>query len=118
MKESDIQKKVIDYLHSLGAWTCKVISGNKAGILDIVACVPMTKDQVLEIFKDQDTIGVFVSPEIKNPNGLGVTSPLQGRNVKQINRAGGLAASNIISVADVKKLVTEKKVVKLRRSRS
>lgn len=117
MKESDVQKKIIDFYHSLGAWTCKVISGNKAGILDIVACVPMTKEQVLEIFEDQDVIGVFVSPEVKNPNKKGVTSSLQGRNVKQINRAGGLAASNIISVEDAKKLITEKKTVKLRRSR-
>lgn len=117
MLEKDIQKKCIDYLHSLGAWTCKIITGNKAGILDVVACVPMNKDEVLRIFEDQDVIGVFVSPEFKNPDGKGVTSSLQGRNVKQVNRAGGLAASNIMGVDDLKKLIHTKKTIKLRRTR-
>lgn len=101
MKESDVQKKVIDYLHSLGAWTCKVIKANKSGVPDIVACVPMTITQDMVGKK----IGVFVAPEIKNPNGKGVTSPLQKRNIKQINRAGGVSASDIISVEDMKDLL-------------
>ena len=40
-----------------------------------------TKDQVLKMFESQDVIGVFVAPEIKNPTGKGVTSPLQKRNI-------------------------------------
>lgn len=103
MKESDIQKKCINYLHSLGAWTVKVIQGNKSGIPDILACVPtvITEDMVGK------TIGVFVAPEIKNPNGKGVTSALQKRNIKQINRAGGKSASDIISVDNLKDLLNK-----------
>ena len=46
MLESKRQKKVIDYLHSLGAWTVKIISANRNGVPDIIACVPMDKEQV------------------------------------------------------------------------
>lgn len=101
MLEKDIQKKCIDYLHKLGAWTVKVISANKSGIPDIIACVPtvITQDMV------GTTIGIFVGAEIKNPNGEGVTSPLQKRNIKQIINAGGLSASDIIKVADLELLL-------------
>ena len=100
MKESAGQKKSIDYLHSLGAWTVKIISANKSGVHDIIACVPMTKEQILKM--DQEVIGVFVSLEQKKEEG-GVTSPLQDRNMKQIKKAGGLTAI-ILTVRDIKKL--------------
>lgn len=103
MLESKRQKKVIDYLHSLGAWTVKVIQGNKSGIPDILACVPMTKEEVLKLFETRKYIGIFVAPEIKQPGG--VTSSIQKRNIKQINRAGGISSSNITSVEDMKDLL-------------
>ena len=107
MLESKRQKKVIDYLHSLGAWTVKVLQGNKSGIPDIIACVPMTKEEVLKLFEHQDVIGVFVAPEIKQPGG--VTSAIQKRNIKQINRAGGISASDITSVEDMEELLTKQR---------
>jgi len=107
MLESNPQKKVIAHLHSLGAWTVKVIQGNKGGVSDIIACVPMTKEQVLKLFDKQDVVGIFVAPEIKNPNGKGVTSALQKRNIKQINRAGGISASDITSVDNMIDLIGE-----------
>lgn len=103
MLESKRQKKVLDFLHSLGAWTIKVIQGNKSGCPDIIACVPMGKEQVLKLFETQDTIGVFVAPEIKQPGG--VTSALQRRNIKQIVHAGGISASDITCVDDMKDLL-------------
>ena len=101
MLEKDLQKKCIDYLHNKGAYTVKVISANKSGVPDILACVPVviTTDMV------GDTLGLFVGAEIKNPNGKGVTSPLQKRNIKQIQNAGGLSASNIICLEDLKRLL-------------
>jgi len=116
MLESARQKKIIDYLHSLGAWTVKVIQGNKSGVPDVIACVPMTKDQVLEMFKHQEVIGVFVGAEIKQPKGT--TAPLQSRNIKQINRAGGISFSHITSIEDIKKILTNPKTIKLKRSRT
>jgi len=38
MLESKRQKKIIDYLHFLGAWTVKVIAANKKGVHDTLAC--------------------------------------------------------------------------------
>jgi len=99
MLESKRQKKVTDHLHSLGAWTVKVIQANKSGVTDIIACVPMTKEQVLKLFDKQDVVGIFVAPEIKQPGGT--TSPLQKRNIKQIKRAGGISASDITSVENM-----------------
>jgi len=104
MLESKRQKKIIDYLHFLGAWTVKVIAANKKGVHDTLACVPMTKEQVLKLFEKQDVVGVFVSAEIKQPNGD--TSALQKRNIRLIRRAGGISASDITSVEDMKELLS------------
>ena len=104
MLESKRQKKIIDYLHSIGAWTVKVLQANRNGCPDVLACVPMTKEEVLKLFEDRDVIGVFVAPEIKQPGG--VTSALQKRNIKQINRAGGISASDITSVEDMKEILS------------
>ena len=103
MLESARQKKIINHLHSLGAWTVKVIQGNKSGVPDIVACVPMTKDQVLKHFETNNTIGVFVGVEVKQPNGI--TSNIQKRTIRQIKGVGGIAASDITSVEDLKELL-------------
>jgi len=101
MLEKDLQKKCIDYLHSKGAYTVKVISANKSGVPDILACVPtvITPDMVGK------KVGVFVGAEIKNPNGKGITSSLQKRNIKQIKQAGGISASDIICLEDLKELL-------------
>lgn len=105
MLESRIQKKCLDYLNKIGAWTVKVIQANKAGTPDIIACVPMTKDEVVKLFEKQDTIGVFVAPEVKRPN-LGKVSKLQERNIKIINHCGGLAGI-VTSVEDIKELINK-----------
>ena len=118
MLESKRQKKVLDHLHALGAWTVKVIVGNKSGVTDIIACVLMTKEQVLKLFAKQDVVGVFVAPEIKQPGGT--TSPLQKRNIKQIKRAGGISSSNITSVDDIIGLIgsdTDKSLLRKNRRR-
>ncbi len=108
MLESGSQSKILNHLHSkLKAWTVKVISANKKGVPDIIACVPMTKEQVLKLFETRDTIGVFVAPEIKRPDGKGVTSPHQKRNIKQIKHAGGIASSDITCVEDLERLLNE-----------
>jgi len=104
MKESDVQKKIIDFFHSIGAYTIKVIKANKAGVTDIVACVPIkiTQDMVGK------TIGVFVGAEVKRDEEARRISdkkqPLQNRNIKQIKRAGGLAAK-VISVEEVEDML-------------
>ncbi len=107
MLESKRQKKILDYLSTLGAWTVKVIQANRNGVPDIIACVPMTKEEVLKHFETHKYIGVFVAPEIKQPGGK--TSAIQKRVIKQINHAGGISASDITCVDDMKSLINKAK---------
>lgn len=87
MKESKVQKDIIDYLHSIGAWTVKTIQCNKSGVPDILACYD----------------GKFVALEVKRDEGArqNETKPLQKRTIKQINSSGGIAAV-VISVKEAK----------------
>ena len=92
MKESRGQKKTIDYLVSQGAWTVKVIAANKTGVPDILACLPMTKDEILAL--DQEVIGVFVAIEQKAEDSRernDRSEALQKRNISLIKKAGGLS---------------------------
>lgn len=73
MKESAIQKKIIDYLESQGCFVIKTISTNKNGIPDILACCG----------------GEFRAYEVKTVKG--VVSKLQIYRIKQIQAAGGIA---------------------------
>lgn len=74
--EKNFQNRVTKYLKSLHIWYVKYWGGGtytKSGIPDILSCVN----------------GIFVAPELKTDTGK--TSPLQERNIKLINEAGGLS---------------------------
>ena len=90
MKESAVQKKIIDYLHSIGAWTVKTIQCNKAGVPDILCCYK----------------GRFVALEVKRDvyAKMNETSELQQRTIKQIIAAGGVAGV-VTCVTEVKELL-------------
>jgi len=75
MSEAQIQKKIIDYLESLGAYTVKVISSNKKGVPDILCCYN----------------GKFIGIEVKRPKTKKNTSALQEYNLKKIKDAGGIS---------------------------
>lgn len=90
MKESTIQKQIIDYLHDLGAWTVKTIQSNKAGVPDIIACLD----------------GSFLALEVKR-DAKAKVSALQRRTIKQIEAAGGVAAI-VTSLNQVKELLNGK----------
>lgn len=87
MKESAVQKKIIDYLHSVGAWTVKTIQCNKAGVPDILACYK----------------GKFIALEVKR-DSKSIVSTLQKRTIKQIQRAKGISAV-VTSVEEVKDIL-------------
>ena len=90
MKESAIQKKIIDYLHSVGAWTVKTIQCNKSGVPDILCCYK----------------GKFLAFEVKRDEyaKMNETSELQQRTIKQIIGAEGVACV-VISVTEVKDIL-------------
>ena len=73
MTEQQIQKQILDYLESIGAYTIKVITANKSGVPDIQACYQ----------------GKWISIEVKQPGQK--PEPLQFYHLEQIQRAGGLA---------------------------
>lgn len=74
MKEQGIQSKVLKFLEAAGFITCKVISANKAGILDIIAC---------------ERTGRYWEIEARTPTGR--ASKLQERRVKQVLANGGVS---------------------------
>lgn len=75
MKEQDIQRKIIKYLESIGAYVVKVVASNKSGTPDILACYR----------------GIFLAVEVKRPETKTNVSELQEYNIKKIKEAGGVA---------------------------
>ena len=75
MTEQALQKKILNYLESIGAWTVKTITTNKNGTPDILA--------VHE--------GRFIAIEVKRPGLLRNVSKLQQFQIDKINGAGGIA---------------------------
>jgi Holliday junction resolvase len=87
MSESAIQTGILKYLKSLpNTWAVKIVTSNKNGTPDILACVE----------------GQFVALEVKTASGS--TSPIQDFQISQITGAGGTAAV-VRSVDDVKKVL-------------
>ena len=77
MKEQDVQRKIIKYLESLGAWTVKTISTNKRGTPDVLACLD----------------GQFIAIEVKREGKLNTVSPIQQFQLDKIVEAGGIAVA-------------------------
>jgi len=73
MSEQQIQKKIIDYLKSIGAYTVKTIVTNSSGTPDLLVS-----------FK-----GNFIAIEVKAANGR--VSELQKWHLDQIRKSGGIA---------------------------
>lgn len=88
LSEQKIQKKIIDYLESIGAYTIKVITANKSGVPDVHACYQ----------------GRWISIECKVPGEQ--PEPLQYHHLNQIQKAGGLATW-ATSVDQVKLFITQ-----------
>ena len=87
MKEQDIQRKIIKKLEARGCYVVKVITANKAGVPDILACCE----------------GKFIAIEVKRPNG--VLSELQKAHLAMVDKAKGRAI--VAYSADIDKLFDE-----------
>lgn len=87
MKEQAVQKKIIKYLESLGAWTCKTITTNKRGTPDVLACLD----------------GRFIAIEVKAPGKMSTVSELQQFQLDKIAATGGIAiaADNLEKVKEI-----------------
>jgi Holliday junction resolvase len=85
-EESKIQKKIIDFLKSEGAYVVKTIVCSKNGIPDLLCCYR----------------GQFMALEVKTDEGK--TTALQEYNLKEIEKAGGIAIT-VRSIDDVKSII-------------
>ena len=74
MSEQKLQAKIIKWMEAQGCYVIKVITGNKAGILDINACTPR---------------GRFFAVEVKF--GRNQPSKLQVHHANEINKRNGIA---------------------------
>lgn len=88
MLEQAIQRTIINYLESEGAWVVKTISTSKRGCPDLVAVIH----------------GRFVAIEVKAPGKLSTVTPIQNHQLKQIVKAGGVAIA-VDNLDDVKNCV-------------
>lgn len=94
--ESKIQRRCQQILKDNGAFAFKTHGDmyTRTGIPDIVACIPMTVEQLKILlnenwFKD-DKVGIFVGLEIKRRNQLDDVSKAQQIVGKEIKNAGGM----------------------------
>jgi len=87
--EQALQRKILDYLDSKGFYTVKVISCNKRGVPDILACSPT---------------GQFFAVEVKAQGKLSTVSPLQKHNLEQVSARDGIALATD-NLDEVKNLV-------------
>lgn len=73
MKESKIQKKIIDYITAQGGYAINIVNASLNGTPDIVACIG----------------GKFVAVEVKTD--IGDSQPLQIYTAEVIRSLGGIA---------------------------
>ena len=90
MTEQQIQKKLIKWLEDKGYYVVKVVSANKSGVPDLLACID----------------GKFVGIEVKRPETKGRVSKLQAHNLSKIKEAGGYATVSW-SLDDLKEFIEE-----------
>lgn len=84
MLESELQPKVLELLEEEGYYAVKIISCNRSGWMDIVACSPT---------------GMFIGIELKVGNNT--PSDLQKIHIQEVLKRGGIAFA-AWSLADVK----------------
>lgn len=86
MSEQALQKKIIKWLESQGAYVVKTITTNRRGTPDLLVCLD----------------GKFIGIEVKAKGKLRTVSPIQEYNLNKIREAGGIAfaADSLETVQD------------------
>ena len=72
--EQDIQKEILNFLKSIGAYAIKIIRANENGVLDIVSCLKS---------------GRFLTIEVKF--GYNKPTKLQKHHLNKVRECGGLS---------------------------
>lgn len=110
-KEQHYQKQIYNYIQEeLNGYSVITIECSKSGVHDVLAAIPMTKEQVDKYFETHDKLAIFVSFEVKDPINPAEYTPLQEENEEQVTLAGGIA-SKVHTVDEVKQFLTAHKVL-------
>lgn len=94
--ESKLQRRCQSVLKDKRAFVFKTHGDiyGRVGIPDLVACLPIKKDRLLELMNEDwfknNEVGIFISFEIKRENHLKDVSRAQQIVGKEITDAGGL----------------------------
>ena len=88
VKEQVIQKEIIDYLRSCGAWVTKIDAGRLVGSGDKLALVP-TDPGIPDIIACIG--GMFLAIEVKSAKSTARVSADQLRHLRRIREFGGYA---------------------------
>jgi hypothetical protein len=84
MLESKIQAQIIDALRDDGAYVVRVLKASRAGVHDLLCCIPVVVDASMI----GQTFGLFCTVEVKRDKG-GKISALQEYNKDLVVKAGG-----------------------------
>lgn len=87
MTEQKLQSAIIAYLQAKGCYVVKTMVTSRAGVPDLLVCMPG---------------GKFLAIEVKGPKGK--PSTLQLENLKQIRKLGG-TAKVVYSLNEVKAIL-------------
>lgn len=94
--ESKLQRRCQSILKDKGGFVIKTHGDiyGRVGIPDLIACVPIDKERLPELLKEdwfkRGKVGLFVSFEIKRENHLNDVSRAQEIVGNEIREAGGL----------------------------
>ena len=89
--EQAIQTKIIKNLEQ--NHNAYVVNGifSKSGIPDLVIGLPITKDQAMKHFEQNELLSIFLGIEVKKPETQTNTSKLQEYHLGAIQSKGGLS---------------------------
>lgn len=107
--EIDVQSKVLALLRFFKAWTFKAIASSRNGTPDVIACIPITQDEANSLFKQRETIGLFVAIEVKDSGKKAEGRKLQKIQMRRIREAGGLSLA-VNDVSQLKAVLLEVKM--------
>ena len=88
--ETDVQSKILTVFKGFKAWAFKTIASSRGGTPDVIACMPVTRDEMISLFNERDTVGLFVAIEVKDSNKPAKGRKLQEVQMRRIREVGGI----------------------------
>ncbi|UOF80173.1 hypothetical protein [Caudoviricetes sp.] len=77
MSEQKVQKKILEWLNANNYLAYKIVTANRAGVPDIIACSPIGQYVAIEVKYGSNTVSKlqdYVLREIKKRNGIAIVA--------------------------------------------